>query len=227
VYFCWRCGSRYPTHQAWCTVCQDSGTVVIEPIRPSAQMRTQMQAASARDLVGRKWTLVESAAYPELCLSRGALVALWGQPGSGKSTFATRFANGLVGAVTYYSAEEKLGPTFAGRLERCGVTRADFFAVGQASIDDLCEFCSSVRAVALVVDSVQMTTIRPEDLRRLLEAASVDVLVYILHATKENAAAGSNAYLHEADVVVQAADLQWTLTKSRYQQCESVAHPIG
>ena len=195
----------------------DSGTVIIEPIRPPAEMRTQLQAASARELVGRKWSLVESSAYPQLSLSRGALVAIWGQPGSGKSTFATRFVDGLVGAVVYFSAEEKLGPTLAARLERCGVTRADFHAIGQASIDELCMFGINARAIALVVDSIQMTNIRPEDLRRLLEAARVRSLLYVLHATKANEAAGSNAYLHEADVVVSVADMRWTVTKSRYQ----------
>ncbi len=226
MWFCWKCQSRYPVHRAWCAVCQDAGTIAIEPVRPQAHMRTELQVASARDLVARKWTTVESRAYPELLVSRGALVALWGQAGGGKSTLATRYVDGLRGAVVYFSAEEKLGPTLAARLERCGVRRADFHAVGQASVDELVTYCREVRAVALVVDSIPMTSFRPEDLRRLLEACGVDVLVYVLHATKENAAAGLNAYLHEADVVVEVSALAWTVRKSRYQATDGTARAV-
>lgn len=226
MYFCWKCGSRYPAYQNWCPVCMDGGTVIIEPIRPPAAMRTQLQAANARELVGRKWSMVESAAYPNLSMSKGALVAIWGQPGGGKSTFATRYVDRLAGAVVYFSAEEKLGPTLAARLERCGVTRADFHAIGQASIDELCQFSIDTKAVALVIDSIAMTNIRPEDLRRLLEAAHVNALLYVMHATKANEAAGSNAYLHEADVVVSVAGMKWTVTKSRYQPTNGSAFNV-
>ena len=226
MWFCWKCQSRYPIYRQWCAVCQDGGTIAIEPVRPQVQMRAQLQVASARELVARKWTTVESRSYPDLAVSRGALVALWGQAGGGKSTFATRYLDGLQGAVVYGSFEEKLGPTLAGRLERCGVTRASFHAVGQASMDELVAYCREVRAVALVVDSIPMTAIRPEDLRRLLEASGVDVLVYVLHATKENGAAGANTFLHEADVVVEVTALAWTLRKSRYQNLDGTARPV-
>jgi len=218
VYFCWKCQSRYAVHQVWCNVCMDGGTVIVEPMRPSASMRTEFQSATARDLVKRQWSMVESEAYPNLLVGKGALIGVWGQPGSGKSTWATRFVDKLSGAVVYLSAEEKLGPTVAARLERCGVTRAGFHVVGQGSLDDLCEKCRVIGAVALVIDSIAMTTVQPSDLRRLLESAQVAVLVYVMHATKEGQAAGSNAYLHEADVVVCVEQMVWSLDKSRYQQ---------
>lgn len=189
-------------------------------------MRTELQVSSARELIKRKWSTLESKAYPELLLSKGALVAVWGPPGAGKSTFATRYVDGLVRPVLYFSAEEKLGPTLAARLERCGVTRADFHVVGQGSIDAVCSMSTNVGAVALVLDSVSMTTIQPGDLRRLLESASVDVVLFLLHATKEGLAAGPNAYLHEADVIVELAAMRWHVTKSRYQQTDGATHPV-
>lgn len=226
MYFCWKCQSRYPTRVVWCVVCQDGGTVVVEPQRPQSQLRSQLQAASARDLIGRSWTLVESRAYPDLSVSRGALVAVWGAAGGGKSTLATRFADGLAGAVVYMSAEEKLGPTVAARLQRCSVTRADFHVVAQAGVDELVAYCREVRAVALVVDSVSVTALRPEDLRRLVEATGVGVLAYLLHATKEGQAAGVTAWLHEADVVVEVSALTWTVRKSRYQALDAVSRRV-
>jgi len=225
-YFCWKCQSRYPTRVVWCVVCQDGGTVVVEPQRPQSQLRSQLQAASARDLIGRSWTLVESRAYPELSVSRGALVAVWGAAGGGKSTLATRFADGLAGAVVYMSAEEKLGPTVASRLQRCSVTRADFHVVAQANIDELVAFCRDVRAIALVIDSISMTSIRSEDLRRLVEASGVGVLVYLMHATNEGQAGGVTAWLHEADVVVEVSAMTWTVRKSRYQALDGTARPV-
>jgi len=226
MYFCWKCSSRYPIYREWCSVCMDSRTVLIEPVRPAAAMRTQLQTSTARDLVKRKWTTLESQAYPDLLISKGALVSVWGDPGGGKSTFATRYADRLDGPVVYFSAEEKLGPTLAARLERCGVHRADFHAVGQGSVDELVDLCRAVGAICLVIDSIAMTTIRPEDLRRLLEAAQVDVLMYIMHATKAGTAAGSNAYLHEADVIVAIIAMQWSITKSRYQATTDVRGSI-
>lgn len=225
-YFCFKCQSRYPTRVPWCVVCQDNGTVIIEPIRPQAQLRSQLQSASARDLVGRSWTLVESRSYPELSVSRGALVAVWGAAGGGKSTLATRFVDGLAGPVVYLSAEEKLGPTVAARLQRCSVTRADFHVVSQAGVDELVAYCRDVRAVALVVDSVSVTALRPEDLRRLVEGCGVAVLVYLLHATKEGQAAGVTAWLHEADVVVEVSAMTWTVRKSRYRPLDGTARPV-
>jgi len=225
MYFCYVCASRYPTRLEWCSVCQDGGTIIVEPIRPQTAMRSELQTASARDLVKRQWSMVESVAYPSLLIGKGALVGVWGQPGSGKSTFATRYLDQLDGPVIYFSAEEKLGPTLAARLNRCGVKRDDFNVVGQGSIDDLCKMSRNVKAVALVIDSIAMTTLRATDLRALLEAANVDVLLFILHATKGGDAAGSNAYLHEADVVIQVESLSCILDKSRYQ-ASGLAFPV-
>ena len=85
---------------------------------------------------------------------------------------------------------------------------------------------TNVGAVALVLDSVSMTAIQPGDLRRLLEAAGVDVVLFLLHATKDGMAAGPNAYLHEADVIVELAGMRWTVTKSRYQETDGASYPV-
>lgn len=226
MYVCLKCSARYPVYTPWCTACLTDRMVVLEPSLPAAAMRSELQVSSARELVKRKWSTLESKAYPALVLSKGALVAVWGPPGAGKSTFATRYVDGLVRPIVYFSAEEKLGPTLAARLERCGVTRADFHVVGQGSIDAVCAMSTNVDAVALVLDSVSMTTIQPGDLRRLLEAAGVDVVLFLLHATKDGQAAGSMAFLHEADVIVELETMRWRASKSRYQQTDGTRHPV-
>ena len=218
MYICFQCQSRYPVNNGWCVVCVTSGTIMLEPKRPRAGHRDGFQATSARELLKRKWSMVESRAYPELRLGRGALLAAYGPPGGGKSTLATRWANGLEGPAVYYSAEERLGPTVAERLERCGVTRADFHVIGQGSIDEVIGFARETKAHALVVDSLQAVTIRPEELRPLREAAGVDVLVVVSQVTKAGLAAGENAVLHELDVVLRVEDMRWAIEKSRYQE---------
>lgn len=218
MYICIGCHSRYPHYVSWCSVCQDDHTVLLEPQRPHAQHRVELQAATARELVGRQWNLTESKTYPELRVGSGALVAVYGAPGSGKSTWATRWADGLPGPVVYLSIEERLGPTVGARLERCGVKRSDFHIIGQGPIDQVLAFCRDRKAVALVIDSISCTSVQPEELRRLLESGGLRVLLYLLQVRKDGRAAGANAYLHESDATILVADLHWHIEKSRYQE---------
>jgi len=195
---------------------------MLEPVRPRAQMRGELQQASAKDLVKRSWTMVDSKAYPEFVVGRGGLVALYGAPGHGKSTAATKWLNGVDGPVVYFSAEENLGPTVSSRLSRLGVNRDDFHVVGQGSIDDLVALCREAKARAVVVDSIGYTTLQPSDLRRFVESSGVRVLLFVLQVTKDGRAAGSNAFLHDADVVVRVEDKQLLVEKSRYQETPQV-----
>jgi len=216
-FVCFQCQSRYPVNNGWCSICLESGTILIEPIRPRAAMRGELQSASARDLVKRSWSMVESSAYPDFVVGRGGIVAAYGAPGAGKSTFATKWLDGIDGAVVYGSFEERLGPTVGSRLSRLGVHRADFHVVGQGSVDELVGLCRDVKARGVVIDSINVTTLQPSDLRRFVESSRVMVLLFVLQVTKENKAAGSNAFLHEADVVLQVSESKCLVSKSRYQ----------
>jgi len=191
---------------------------MLEPIRPRAAMRAELHTASARDLVKRSWTLVESSAYPDFVVGRGGLVAAFGPPGAGKSTWATKWLDGIDGPVVYGSFEERLGPTVGARLSRLGVNRNDFAIVGQGSVDELVKLCRETKAVAVVIDSINVTTLQPSDLRRFVESSGVSVMVFVLQVTKDHKAAGSNQYLHEADVVVKITEGECLVEKSRYQQ---------
>jgi len=195
---------------------------MLEPIRPRARMRGELQQATARELVKRSWSLLDSSAYPDFIVGRGGLVALYGAPGGGKSTVATRWLDGVDGAVVYGSFEERLGPTVSGRLSRLGIKREDFHVVGQGAVDELVTLCRDVNARAAVIDSIGVTTLQPADLRRFVESSKVLALLFVLQVTKDGKAAGSNSYLHEADVVVQVADARCVVEKSRYQQTPQV-----
>jgi len=180
-------------------------------------MRSELQVASARDLVKRSWTLVESSTYPSVVVGRRGILAVHGQPGGGKSTWLVKYLDGIEGPVMLFSAEERLGPTVAGRLSRLGIKRADFRVVGQSSVDELVAEARHTKTRVLAIDSITVTTLQPTDLRRLVEAAALGALVFVLQSTKDGGAAGSHAYLHEADVVMKVEKLRWEIVKSRYQ----------
>jgi predicted ATP-dependent serine protease len=105
----------------------------------------------------------------------------------------------------------------AGRLSRLGVKRADFHVVGQGAVDELVGLCRSAGARAAVIDSVNVSTLQPPDLRQFLESAGLAALLFVLQVTKDGRAAGSNAFLHEADVVARVAAGEVEVSKSRYQ----------
>ena len=202
---------------SWCTGCFTERTVLLEPQRPPAMMRSELHTASARDLVKRSWNTVESKREPNVLIGVGGMLALFGPPGCGKSTWLMSYLDGVAGPVVLLSAEERLGPTVSSRLSRLGVNRADFHLIGQGSMDSLVAFCRRVRAVVLAVDSINVTTFLSTDLRRLVESTGVKALVFALQSTKDGKHAGSQSYLHESDVVMEMSEQQWVITKSRYQ----------
>ncbi len=163
-----------------------------------------------------------SSAYPKLRVGRGALIVVYGAPGSGKSTFATRFLDSLTGPVILQSVEEAPGPSLHERLARCHVRRDDFTIVGRASVDQLAECLRAHRAIGLAIDSVQMAAFTADELRHLLIVIpSLHALVAIAQVNKAGRIEGRERLMHEADVAVQCESdgpsLRWELVKSRYQ----------
>jgi len=170
---------------------------------------------SARDLMRRRSTFITSSSYPTLKLGGQALVAVYGEPGSGKSTFLCKFLDGVSGNVLLLSVEEGVGDTLLGRLSRLEIHRADFFVGYARTIDELEAVVSKSLPQAVAVDSLSASTLQVGDLKRLAEQYSIPVL-FSLHVTKDGAAAGPMTALHESDVVVRVDALRWVVEKSRF-----------
>lgn len=220
----WRCvvcGQAFTAHQATCTGCFETGSLLRIGQRPAAEIDAVPEVTDAHALAKAAWTIVPLSSYPGLRLGKGALVTIYGPPGSGKSSFATRALDGLRGPVVFLSSEEGPGPSLHDRLARCRVRRPDFVVVSRASVDQVVDIVRTRRAIGLVVDSVQVASFTAEDLRHVLAVLpSLAVLIAVAQVNKRGEIEGRERLLHEADVVLRCTTMRWALEKSRYQ-------PIG
>lgn len=215
---CVACGTWFDAHGSNCTSCLEAGTLMRVGSRAPAAIDLVPEITDAHSLAMAAWTRVETSAFPGLQLCGGALLVVYGPPGHGKSSFATRALDGLRGPVVLASVEEAPGPSLNARLSRCHVRRKDFAIVGRASVDQLADFVRDRKAIGLGVDSVQMAAFTSEELRHLLVVLpTLKVLVGVSQTNKRGEVEGRERLSHEADVVVQVSQLRWQVTKSRYQ----------
>lgn len=220
---CLVCAAVYDRHVPFCTGCWEYGTVLLVGGRPHAQIDHVPEVVTARDLARSAWSRVEVPAYPALTLGTGALVLLVGPSGAGKSTMLCRAMDSLRGPVVLESLEEAPGPSLAARLARVHVKRADFQIVGRASVDQLVEIATKTRAVALGIDSAQLSSFAADELRHMaIVISGLNTLWCTSQVNKQGRVAGREELVHEADVVIEIEDMRWQLTKSRYQPVDGI-----
>lgn len=190
---------------------------MLVPRRRTAEVDHGIEVVSARDLVKVAWDSVDvDAVCPGVRIQPRALLLIAGPPGAGKSTLALSLANTSSGPVVLFSAEERLGAAVGERLSRLGIHRGDFHIVGRATVDELVGLCRKTRASVLVIDSVQATTLLPDDLRTIINNLGLQMLIGTSQMTKDGSLRGSLELLHEADLVINIEDEQWSVTKSRF-----------
>ena len=220
---CIECPALYAEHHTMCWGCWNRGCIVPVVHRLHAALDYVHHETTARALAGLSFKKIEQARYPSLMLGWGAFVNLNGAPGAQKSTMGLCLADAIRGPALLVSAEEGLSPTLSARLLRCGVKRDDFHIVTRASVDVAVAVATRVNAASCVLDSLQESTWLPRDCRAVLEQVkTLGVLVTVSQVTKDGSAAGSNKYMHEADVVIHVESGAWNLTKSRYQDIAGI-----
>ncbi len=207
------CEVEDPVRPSWCPGCRSVG-VMRSPTRRAQgdAIACAARAWTAEDIVRGSWDLHRC---PEtgLAWSAPTMFLCWGPAGSGKSTLACAIAAQRA-PVTIASLEESPGPPMARRLSLAGMAhRRDVHVLVKPGLQDILDAARAGHAI--VVDSITVSTLQPEDLRGLTDAGC-PLLIGVLHATKAGDFKGSTAYTHEADVVLRVEQGAWTSEKNRY-----------
>jgi len=146
-------------------------------------------------------------------------MAIWGPPGSWKSTSALVLSEALCqasGPVLYLSLEEGHGATISERLRRLEIRRDDLLVACQSDLGRVVETCREREVRSIVIDSLSyLPSLDAEDLARLGREAGAAIVV-ILHATKSDQARGSLSVLHAVDVVVALHGGDYQHEKNRF-----------
>lgn len=113
---------------------------------------------------------------------------VWGQSGSGKTTFVMQLCKELArfGKVAYDSLEEGDSLTMRNTLVRCGMTdvKKNFILLNCESMTELSERLSKRRSADFVIiDSFQYTQMSYKDYIKLKEENREKLLIFISHAS--------------------------------------------
>jgi predicted ATP-dependent serine protease len=182
---------------------------------------------TAHKLHLEQWSLLEHNAYPEIEIGDGALIGVYGDAGQGKSTLACRFADGIPGPALLISAEEGVSRAVSARLLRANVKRKDFHIGPPGEVIAIVEDARNLGATSLVIDSLQVATWSPSDLRRVLSLVkSLSAVIVTMQVNKRGLPAGENAIIHEVDVTIHVEAMRWKLEKSRYQDPKGVGGDV-
>jgi predicted ATP-dependent serine protease len=180
-----------------------------------------IELTTARDLMSQECQEVNLPAFPTLVLRRGALVLLVGAAGSGKSTLAARALDSMQALTLLVSVEEPPGDSLKERLRRIAAKDERLLVCSHATVDEIADVVRQRKVAALAVDSIQRAVFEARDLRHWLRVLpSLELVIAVSQINRNGDVRGGEVLSHEADVVIEVADLHWTILKSRYQ-------PIG
>ncbi len=201
--------------RAWCPRCLASGAWVPGGSRPvDSALAAAERPTTAAAVCRRSWALTTC---PEtgLAWAPPALAMLFGLPGAGKSTLALQIAASASRPIAFVAAEQPAGPPLARMLHLAGLSsRTDCAIYRRADASDLARHAAEGDVILL--DSIQMLTLRPEDARQLCDLGASLVIV-VSQSRKDGWYRGESGWLHEADLALQVEDGGWTAVKSRFQ----------
>ncbi|MBM4056339.1 MAG: hypothetical protein FJ264_17040 [Planctomycetes bacterium] len=215
-YFCVKCHSRYHELIEYCYVCGSFKTILAASSRYADTLfRDRLEIEDASTLTKRTNQSNCSRAYSEIKFGDKSIVCIYGKPGAGKSTMLLKLLDGIEGDTLYISLEEALSDTLVSKLKWLEITSSRFKVAYIRSLNELDEILKDNNFTAVAVDSLTVSTLSVDDLRRI--AVNYNLLVFFtLQITKEGSPAGSMQNLHGADLIISVNDSRWTVEKSRY-----------
>jgi len=149
-------------------------------------------------------------------------VLLYGVPGSGKSTAATRLAVSASRRVEvlYVAVEEGHSVALRERLERAGLDDMAARRLRVSDARDLSELADDLAsAVVVVIDSVSELRASPLSLVEVLGDRS---WLAVQHANSRGGAYGGHEWAHAVDVVLRVEHGVCTPTKNRFGPMHSI-----
>ena len=145
-------------------------------------------------------------------------MALYGQPGEGKSTWAVNFAHYLsnnFGKVLYNSSEEGISKSLQNKSK--DLRSQYLYFSNYRNFDDLKKEIEKGRYRFIFIDSINDMKITPEELQSLRNKFYKSGFVGILQSTKGGSFKGSNDFAHDCDIKIQFNNFQPIVEKNRYQ----------
>jgi predicted ATP-dependent serine protease len=214
-FVCAACGTRYAERIQFCIRCFRTGVCIPDYRRVTGELLPAARRTTARKLAAEDQAVFSLKTYPEIKMQHDSFIAIHGGQGGGKTTLTLRTLDELHPSL-FVSGEMKVGPVLSAYLRRLEIRRDDLNIIEPQSTNQILDAArDGVRAVG--IDSLSVLTLLPEDCVSLARNARV-IVIGILQETKAGIAAGSNAWLHAADIVIRCENLKWILEKSRYQE---------
>src|SRR5271154_2851894 len=256
VFVCQNCGASSPKWQGQCTSCGEWNTLVAETQPAGSRGAAKAVARAERRLAATTDVSTSLAAeavhdQPRLTtgsteldrvlgggLVAGSVTLIGGDPGIGKSTLMLQSAAALSAAAPslYATGEESLKQVGL-RARRLGLDSAGTRLVAETQVEAIVEAAKSLKASALIVDSIQtmysdridaapgaVSQLREctAELVRFAKSSGTAVLL-VGHVTKEGQIAGPRVLEHMVDTVLYfESDMG-----SRYRVLRSVKNRFG
>ncbi len=216
---CAGCGTRSSRLTEWCLNCARSGLICARTWRPVDKILPPTPGLNAKSLAAMDQKIFRVGNYPDLFLGPGACVLGHGPPGAMKSTWALRVCESLRPAL-YFPLEEGISPVLAGRLRRLEIRSEDIVFEMPRTLAGVFAAVEAHSPFCIVLDSIQCSTLSPEDVLSLARSRQ-GVVLAICQERKDGGLKGNNSWPHLADCVVKIDEGKWSVEKSRYQACNA------
>jgi len=212
-YFCGACSASYDERLSYCVRCGAFYRMLPHAPRPVDAYWSADHVTNAEEVYAEP-SLSPLRPYP-IKVGHPTLVSIYGPPGGGKSTMATKIADRYPGVALYIPQEEGIGDALRSRLKRLEVSRRDLLIAMLSDTSGIDRTVEEHGVGLLVLDSITSSTLQAGDLLRLARDRELTVIMTV-QVTKEDRMAGSMKLSHDPDVVVRVSDMMWEVEKSRF-----------
>ena len=205
MFICIICGTEYKKHHIVCE-CGARHRIINIPKEKCQEFNKSLTVKSAACLIQEKTDYQKFPDFEFLGdLSPSYNIMVFGEPGSGKSTFCLFFANAhakLRKRFMYVSGEERWSATFRKKLDNFGVDSPYLLVSESITTDKIIKDIKLSNPKGIVIDSVTTLNLNVKDLRKIRKMINGPMLV-ILHVTKDGKYKGDTHIAHDSDINVE------------------------